>query len=168
MFKLIKLTAEMEYEFLGFFEECSSEEIIPAAIDPIDKSYKEFLESLSLSEYKETIPAHLVPATLYFLTDESGTLLGAIHFRHYLNDYLLKFGGHIGYGIRPSQRRKGYATEQLKLMLPIAKASGLDKVLITCDKSNFASAKTIIACGGILEDEQPNGDKITQRYWIAL
>jgi predicted acetyltransferase len=81
---------------------------------------------------------------------------------------LFNFGGHIGYGIRPSERKKGYASLMLSLALPIAKKVGLEKVLITCDKSNLGSARTIISNGGVLENEVREEDDIVQRYWIDI
>ncbi len=110
----------------------------------------------------------LVPSSIYFLVDEDNKIHGAIDIRHELNDYLLQYGGHIGYGIRPSQRRKGYASQILSLALPIAKDLGISKALITCNKTNLGSARTIINDGGILENEVINEDEITQRYWIEI
>ena len=95
-------------------------------------------------------------------------MVGIIDIRHRLNDYLLKFGGNIGYSVRKSERRKGYAKTMLALGLEECRKLGLEKVLITCDKENIASAKTILACGGVLENEIPEERRITQRYWIAL
>lgn len=91
-----------------------------------------------------------------------------IDIRHRLNEYLLQFGGNIGYSVRPSQRRKGYATEMLALALEECRKLGLDRALVTCDKTNIGSAKTIQKNGGVLENEVLEGDRITQRYWIAL
>ena len=95
-------------------------------------------------------------------------MVGIIDIRHRLNDYLLQFGGNIGYSIRKSERRKGYAKAMLSLGLAECRNLGLEKVLITCDKENISSAKTILACGGVLENEIAEGCRITQRYWIAL
>ena len=91
-----------------------------------------------------------------------------IDIRHRLNDYLLNFGGHIGYSVRKSERQKGYATEMLNLALKECVNLGIKKVLITCDKNNVASAKTIINNGGKLENEIAKEDRITQRYYITL
>lgn len=91
-----------------------------------------------------------------------------INIRHRLNEYLLQFGGNIGYSVRPSQRRKSYATEMLALALEECRKLGLNRALVTCDKTNIGSAKTIQKNGGVLENEVLEGDRITQRYWIAL
>ncbi len=111
-----------------------------------------------------------VPATTYFALDlDRNIFVGAINIRHYLNEGLLKDGGHIGDGIRPSERRKGYATEMIKQALPICKKLGIDKVLMVCYKDNIGSQKSIIKNGGILENEIPSDNgKIDQRYWIYL
>lgn len=112
----------------------------------------------------------LVPDSVFFLLDEErDRLLGAVNIRHYLNDALLREGGHIGDGIRPSERRKGYATQMIRLALEECAKLGIKRVLMTCDKSNVASAKSIIKNGGILENELINSDgEVEQRYWIEL
>ena len=89
--------------------------------------------------------------------------------RHDLNEYLLNFAGHIGDSVRPTERNKGYATEQIRLALLECKKIGLKKVLITCNKNNVASARTIIKNGGVLENELPKSEEeIFQRYWIEI
>ena len=109
----------------------------------------------------------LVPSTTYFGVAD-GKIVGTIDIRHRLNDYLLQFGGHIGYGVRPTERRKGYATKMLALALEKCRELGLEKVLITCNKDNTPSAKTIINNGGVLENEIVENSVIMQRYWIEL
>lgn len=115
-----------------------------------------------------TTPAGLVPATEYLALDEHEHLVGMTNLRHRLNDYLLTYGGHIGYSVRPSERQNGYATQMLRLTLEKAKERGIEKVRICCDHYNVASAKTIRANGGVLEDEQfdSSDETLTQRYWI--
>lgn len=116
----------------------------------------------------ETTPAGKVPSTQYLALDENEHLVGMVNLRHCLNDYLLEFGGHIGYSVRPADRKNGYAIQMLKLALDEAKALGIDRVRIACDRYNIASAKTIQANGGVLDGERydPQDSTLTQRYWI--
>jgi len=160
----------MEKEYIDYVTEweATEEKIVPNAAKRDSMSFKELVNKWEEYESERMYEKGLVPSSIYFLMDEDKKIYGAIDIRHELNDYLLRYGGHIGYGIRPSQRRKGYAYQMLTLALPIAKELGINKALITCDKSNVGSAKTIMNNGGILENEVINGDEITQRYWITL
>jgi predicted acetyltransferase len=167
--KLVKPTLCMEREYYNFSEEWAknSEEIIPYSARLLGDNYIVWLENTYKFENKESCPVDFVPSHTYFLiADEK--ILGAINIRQCLNEYLSNFGGHIGYGIRPSERRKGYATLMLSLALPIANGLGISKVLMTCDRCNGASAKTIINNGGVLENEVEQNGKIIQRYWIKI
>lgn len=133
--------------------------------ETFEEWYSAFCDNLK----EETVRDGLVPATTYMaISNEDNRLIGMIDIRHRLNDYLLNFGGHIGYSIRKSERQKGYATEMLSLALIECSKLNMKKILITCNKNNIASAKTIIRNGGILENEISKGNQITQRYWIAL
>lgn len=170
MFKLVKPTLSMEKEYVDYITEweATEEKIVPNAAKRDSMSFKELVTKWKEYESERMYEKGLVPSSIYFLMDEDKIIYGAIDIRHELNDYLLRYGGHIGYGIRPSQRRKGYASQMLTLALPIVKELGISKALITCDKNNTGSAKTIMNNGGILENEVINGDEITQRYWIEL
>ena len=109
------------------------------------------------------------PQHLFFLEDKTGRLLGAISIRPELDDEMFLTGGHMGYGIRPSERRKGLATRMLALAIPLARTYGITRLLLTCDKDNTASARTIQKNGGVLENEVPDEDgTLVQRYWIDL
>ncbi len=107
-----------------------------------------------------------VPAT--FLAAQVGSdLVGRVSIRHQLNDHLAAVGGHIGYAVRPGHRGRGYATAILRQALVIARAEGVEEVLVTCQESNAASAAVITRCGGVLEDVHVAADgRRTRRYWI--
>ena len=133
--------------------------------ETFEEWYSAFYDNLK----EETVRDGLVPATTYMaISSDDGSLIGMIDIRHRLNDYLLNFGGYIGYSIRKSERQKGYATEMLALALIECKKLNIKKVLITCDKDNVASAKTIINNGAELENEIQQGNRVTQRYCITL
>jgi len=171
--KLIKLTRAYEKQLGEMIDEWKTDQEInhtnrsPWAIFKNDyHDFDHYLENLEVKEASEG----KVPDSVFFLLDtERDKLLGAVNIRHYLNEKLLKEGGHIGDGIRPSERRKGYATEMIRLALNECRKLGIEKVLMTCDKDNIASAKSIINNGGILENEFVNSDGvIEQRYWITI
>ncbi|WP_329131974.1 GNAT family N-acetyltransferase [Streptomyces sp. NBC_01476] len=106
-------------------------------------------------------PAGFVPCTNLWWA-EGDEFLGRISVRHRLTTFLREYGGHIGYDMRPSARRRGHATAMLRATLPVAAGLGVDPALITCDTTNTASRKVIQACGGVFEDER--GGKL--RFWV--
>ncbi|WP_329382418.1 GNAT family N-acetyltransferase [Streptomyces sp. NBC_01351] len=108
-----------------------------------------------------------VHATYWWIA-EGDTYLGAIDLRHYLNAFLLDAGGHVGYSVRPSARRRGLATWALHEVLHEARILGMDRILLTCDPDNTASVRTIEANGGVLEDVRETLIGPKRRYWIEL
>lgn len=132
-------------------------------------NYTEWFEKVMLLQKIKASPSY-VPATTYFTVRRSDNkIIGSIQLRHELNDYLRKRGGHIGYGISPAERGKGYGTKQLALVLDKAKELGIPRVMISCDQTNFASAKVAINNGGRLEWEgYDEEDGYIQIYWIDL
>jgi predicted acetyltransferase len=107
-------------------------------------------------------PAGWVTGTYLWMIDDD-TVVGRISLRHALTPWLLEVGGHIGYAVRPSARRRGHATAALALMLDVAAARGIDPVLVTCDDDNIASRKVIEANGGVLEDNRNH----KLRFWVS-
>lgn len=127
------------------------------------ETFAAWVADLEAQERGIGVPAGLVSGTLRWIAD-GDQVVGTIHLRHTLNEFLLAKGGHIGYAVRPTARRRGVATEGLALMLQECKARGIDPVLVTCDVTNEASARTIEANGGVQEGVR-NGKR---RYWIDL
>jgi len=116
----------------------------------------------------ENLPPGYVPGTPYWLV-VADRVVGTLELRHELNEKLAYEGGHIGYCIRPTDRQKGYMTGFFRMGLEKAWELGLTRVLITCARSNTASARVIQRCGGVLEDERPSRlhrGEFAQRYWI--
>lgn len=111
-----------------------------------------------------------VPSSSYLAVRRSDNrLVGMIDLRHHIDHPILgAWGGHIGYTVRPSERRKGYAKEMLRLNLRNCRDRGMDRVLITCNSENIASEKVIVANGGVFERGVDVDDRVMKRFWIAL
>ena len=164
--KLVKLENRYRQQMFDMMDEwCSADEkIIPTSIAINDyHNFDYYMNNLC----REKEVNGIVPETTYFCLDlDRDVFVGAVTIRHYLTEKLKYNGGHIGDGIRPSERRKGYATAMIGLALIEAKKLGIDKVLMCCDKRNIASAKSIMNNGGVLENEVLIDDVVKQRYWI--
>lgn len=166
--KLVKLSHIYKQQLFDMMDEwlAIEQDFSPFAIRRND--YHDFDFYLKNLEAKEET-GERVPDSVFFCLDvERNIFVGAINIRHYLNDSLIHTGGHIGDGVRPSERRKGYATAMIRLGLEECKKLGIKKVLMTCDKDNIGSAKSIINNGGILENEVMEEGVVEQRYWITL
>ncbi len=172
--KLIKPTVAHEALLKSYVDEMHLNHDSFHGCGSIEKyeHYKDWLKHLESYAVKALIPkdSKYVEGSQYFLYDETRDLvIGMVNIRHELNDYLLKFGGHIGYSIRPSERQKGYAKLQLKLALDVLRTKGVSKALITCNSDNPASERTILACGGIEDSPSIEEDGTTiKRFWIQL
>jgi len=132
---------------------------------------QDWLDQVEALKRAETTPPDLVPMTQYiYVRETDNKIVGVIQIRHYFNEYLEKYAGHIGYSVCPSERRKGYATQMLKLVLPECRKLGIDHVLVCCVRGNEGSKKTILNNGGIYESTvyQKERDITLERYWINL
>lgn len=130
-------------------------------------SWNAYLRGLEEQRAGTDLPEGRVPAT-FLVADVAGEIVGRTSVRHILNDRLAREGGHIGYGVLPQHRRRGYATEILRQSLVIAREHGAHEVLVTCDDDNTGSIKAIEACGGRFESLVHNTPEAppTRRYWF--
>ena len=169
MLKLVKLNENYKIQLFDMMDEwyATGEKIVPYAIRKTDyHNFSTYLESLDVKNNGES---NLVPDSTFFCLDTNRNIfVGAINNRHQLNDSLLLNGGHIGDGVRPSERRKGIATKMIGLALQECKKLGINRILLVCDKENIASAKSILNNGGVMENEIKVGNTIEQRYWIDI
>ena len=170
---LIRPTSEyasqiMEYrqEFLDAGDSMDGTGALRRTADP-----EEYIRTSIEREDPKNVPKDLVPSTQFlFVRESDNRLVGMLQVRHCFNDYLEKYAGHIGYSVRPSERRKGYAKEMLKAALPFCREIGLNRVLITCIDGNIGSEKTILASGGVYESTvyEPNDNVDLKMFWITL
>ncbi|PEQ48384.1 GNAT family N-acetyltransferase [Bacillus cereus] len=169
--KLLKPTYEFSEQIMEYREAFLHADEQPHGSSSLQNfdSLDEWFEKVSKQELGENLQSNRVPSS-QFLSVEKGEIIGFVNIRQRLNEELSRESGHIGYSVHPNKRRQGYATKQLKLALDEAQKLGLQKVLITCDKANIASAKTIQKVGGMLENEvvSSHTGEIVQRYWVEI
>ena len=171
--ELVRLTSEYRQQLFDMLAEWKADiernrtDMSPYRIWATDyRDFDAYIQSLNTQPEPDS---GLVPDTTLFCLDRDRNIfVGAVNIRYYLNDRLQRSGGHIGDGIRPSERRKGYATAMIGLALNECRKLGIDRVLMCCNKDNIGSAKSIINNGGVLENEIEEDGKIEQRYWIQL
>ena len=133
------------------------------------KDYDLWLTGMQNRHTGKNLPEGYVRENFY-LCYAGEMLVGVFSLKFELTGFLLNFGGHIGYAVRPSERNRGLATQILKQGLQIAKQYGFDWLLCVCDKDNYASEKVILKNGGVFKNElyDPGEKVIVRRYWIQL
>ena len=168
---LVRPTTELQEQYLAFYQEWkdSGEEMIPWVIQKDPSDFPAMVQAVLDQEKAEGLPEGWVPDSTYWLVTEEQEVVGAVNIRHRLTEKLFNCGGHIGYGIRPSARRKGYATKLLEMSLEKTKELGIDRVLVVCDATNEASERTILNNGGVRDVDYIEEDgNVVRRFWIEI
>lgn len=170
---LIEPTPDYADQIMDFRREFFEADSAMAGVGGLRRceSAEEWLELVERSRHRETCPEGNVPAGTFISVRKSDNrLIGMVNIRYEENDVVLSWAGHIGYSVRPSERRRGYAKAQLALALDICRERGMERVMVSCDKENTGSAKTIIANGGVLGREfwMEERSEMLQTYWIEL
>ena len=173
MEKIILVKPDLSYadEIIKYKEESLAESPIINGSAGLNRfsSIEDWLQELKKRSSKDTVPKGLVPSSTYLgVREKDNYIVGMIDIRHYLNEYLTQAGGHIGYGVRKTERNKGYAKQMLKLALEKCKELKIKKVLITCDEDNIASEKVILSANAKLEDIRNVDGENKKRFWIDL
>jgi predicted acetyltransferase len=162
----------LEHSYRSLVAEFASqgERLVPFTLSFRYEPFDALLRKLSDNASGVDIPEGFVANSSYWLVDDESRIVGVSNLRHALTPALRIEGGHIGYGIRPSLRRRGYGVEILRQSLARAGGLGLEKVLLTCGKDNIGSVRVILANGGKLESEEfyPPRGEVLQRYWIDV
>ncbi|NTW41004.1 MAG: GNAT family N-acetyltransferase [Cellulomonadaceae bacterium] len=142
-------------------------ELLPGARD--DRPWSAYLDALDRERAGIDLPPGWVPATL-LVAAVGDTLVGCLSVRHSLTADLALMGGHIGYGVRPGFRGRGYATQMLRHGLVVLRTLGVSPALVTCADTNLASARVIERCGGRLRDvvPSPHDGRPTRRYDVPV
>lgn len=144
---------------------------LQAPVTPDRETLDALIEKATLlADTTAELPDDAVHNDLYWIVDDR-EVVGFLSFRHELNEWLREAGGHIGYSVRESRRRQGYASAALRLGLERAREIGLERVMVTCDDDNVGSYRTIEGAGGVLQDvsdQSARGHAMLRRYWIAL
>ena len=173
MEKIILVKPDLSYadEIIKYKEESLKESPLINGSAGLNRfsSIEVWLEELKKRSCEDTVPKGLVPSSTYLAVREKDNyIVGMIDIRHYLNEYLTQVGGNIGYGVRKTERNKGYAKQMLKLALEKCKELKIKKVLITCDEDNIASEKVILSANAKLEDIRNVDGENKTRFWIDL
>lgn len=165
--RLVVPSAEWEKEHRAYLDEWGPSRVIPSCFNLVGFiHYEAYLKEISK---RKNGYGKWLPFSSYLLVNDEDRVVGMIDIRHELNDLLYRIGGNIGYSVRPSERRKGYATLLLKMGLEKCKEIGMENVLITCDEDNIGSAKVIINNGGQEDQSEVDEDQtVKRRFWINL
>jgi predicted acetyltransferase len=168
--ELVQPNAALRDSYRSLVAEFSAagEKLIPFVLAFDHADFDAFLGQLDACSRGIDLPKGFVAHSTYWLLRDRSEVVGVSNIRHALTEKLRREGGNIGYGIRPSARRRGFGIQILRKSLERAAELGIASVLVTCGKANVGSARTILRNGGVLESEEFMSDRgeIVQRYWI--
>jgi len=167
MLRLRPLRPDDEAAFRAGHQQMAAEDFPFGLLLEPDTPWREYVARLADNRCGVNLPEGWVPST-FLVADVDGQIVGRVSIRHELNDFLRRESGHIGYGVLPAYRRRGYATEILRQALIIARSIGIDRVLITCDDDNIGSIRVIESCGGKLDwvGQVKPGATAIRHYWV--
>ena len=170
--RLTRPSVNLKEQYLNYYIEweMAGEKMNPGILRKVDPyRFEEMVKTLWEIEFVEKISEGAVTESVYFLVNETNRILGAVTIRHSLTERMFQTEGHIGLGIRPSERRRGYGVKILKLTLDKMQEMGFQKVLVTCNQDNIASEKSIVKNGGVRDNDflETHGN-IVKRFWIML
>ncbi|RAI82132.1 GNAT family acetyltransferase [Macrococcoides goetzii] len=170
--RLVRPTLHYKEDILRYQQEFNATKEVIHGSSSLHKfeDFDEWFNKVQNSDNLERIPHGMVLATQFLCVNEDNKIVGMVNIRHYLNEYLLQIGGHVGYSVRPDERRKGIAKWMLQESLKFLKTKDVNQALVTCDYNNIGSKKTILACGGIYENSvhDDHDDVDVERYWIEI
>jgi len=145
-----------------------NERISPSSCEISNLTFREWKETQMTMAKEDMHPKGQVRADTLFLVENNGYILGAINLRYAMTEDLMKFGGHMSFGIRPEERKKGYGFIMIKLALNNLRINGITKALVTITRDNKAAQRTIRKIGGKLENAYELKGDVIDRYWINL
>ena len=168
MLNFVLPTEENADDILSFYNEFEKENSICIGFDGY-KDIDNWIAKMNNRHTGRNLPDGYVRENFYLCYD-GAEMIGVFSLKFELTDFLLNYGGHIGYAVRPSRQNRGYATQMLKQGIELARRYGFDRILCVCDEDNYASEKVILKNGGVLENEMYDEDEkvMVKRYWILL
>lgn len=170
--RLITPTVDLEKEYNAMLLDWQDEQLVPFVLEYDHTDFSALVQRCRDDANGNGTPMPgkrvRVPNSTLWLVNDKNKILGVVNIRHQLDDTLRNVGGHIGFGIRPSERRKGYASLILELALEEIQKMGINDVMVSCFKNNPGSSKSILRNGGVLTKEQPYKGKVVQKYWIRF
>lgn len=145
-----------------------TEKTAPFVIEIDSSDWNTFIQTMRDMEQGYNLRKGLVPCITYWMIDDEEEVVAVTNIRTRLNAKLVGSGGHIGYGVRPSKRKKGFGKEILRLSLQVCAQLGIHDVMITCDPENNGSRQIILANGGTYDSTVTTEGEKYERYWIFI